>query len=284
MPQTIFLDVPTLGIDKNHRLAVYDWGNSQSAETVFCIHGLTRNGRDFDILAEELSKTHRVLCLDIAGRGKSQWHEDYKHYNYGDYVADATNVISQLGLSRINFVGTSMGGIIGMMLANSAPKLLKTLTLNDVGCFIPASGLKRISQYVAVNVFKTRVEAESALRLRCAAYGITSEAHWQNMFANGIDQTEDGSFRLAYDAAIAKNFGNTDEIKDVDLWQLWEALKPIPTLLIRGEKSDILPRETALQMKTSHPNLTLLEIPSVGHAPALTDEFQISAIKNRIYS
>ena len=280
-PRTLFFDVPTADTGKTHRLWVYDWGNPQATETVFCVHGLTRNGHDFDILAESLAADgYRVLCLDVAGRGKSDWHEDPELYNYPQYIADISHLIAQIGLSKIHFVGTSMGGIIGMMLANAFPNLIKTLTLNDIGCVVEGAGLKRISTYIGANVFATRAEAEAELCLRCANYGITDDAHWQNMFTHGIMETGDGKFCLAYDPNIAKSFANNDEIKDLDLWPLWEAVKPIPVLLIRGEKSDILTHETAIKMQNSHPNLTLLEIPNVGHAPALADSVQIFAIRS----
>ena len=278
-PKTLHFAVPIGDTGKTHNIALYDWGNSQAAETVFCVHGLTRNGRDFDILAKNLASDYRVLCLDVAGRGKSDWHEDPELYNYPQYVADVAHLIGKLGLIKIHFIGTSMGGIIGMMLANAFPNLLKTLTLNDIGCLVEAAGLKRISAYIGETIFATRAEAEAELCKRCSTYGIADEAHWQNMFNHSIQETEDGKFRFAYDPDIAKSFGDSTKIKDVDLWALWEAVKQVPTLLIRGEKSDILSHETAIKMRDSHPNLTLLEIPNVGHAPALADAIQIATIR-----
>lgn len=276
-PITKFLDIPTPN-SKTIKIAVYEWGNFANSEVVFCVHGLTRNGRDFDVLAQNLSANYRVIAVDIAGRGKSEWQADASFYNYPQYVMDVANILAQLGLQRVHFIGTSMGGIIGMMLANAFPTLLKTLTINDIGCFVPAAGLKRISQYVGASEFSTRAEAEAALRLRCAAYGIASEEHWQSLFESSIQETEFGNFRLAYDNAISKNFGSIDDVKDVDLWMLWAAVQEIPTLLIRGAISDILPTDMAQKMKETHPDLTLLEIANVGHAPALADAVQISAI------
>lgn len=291
-PKTIFLNAPAISDGENHRLALYDWqdnyNNGQEAsagETIFCIHGLTRNGRDFDSLSASLiadGAPRRVLCLDVVGRGKSQWLSDPAGYNYAQYVADTIAVINQLNLSNLHFVGTSMGGIIGMLLANHAPHLLKTITINDIGCFIPAAGLRRIAEYVGKASFASRAEAEAALRARCCCYGIRDEIHWQQMFTHSIETCADGSFRLAYDTAIAQIFGKPEEIADVDLWNLWEGVKKIPTLLIRGADSDILPRDVAEKMQSTHPNLSLLEIAGVGHAPALADGTQISAIKHHI--
>lgn len=281
-PHTIFFDVPISGGEGTHRMAVYEWGNAASnSGTVFCVHGLTRNGRDFDVLANALAENYRVLAVDMAGRGKSEWHSDPAQYNYGSYVADINYLVSELQLSGVHWIGTSMGGILGMMLT-SIPKLFKTITLNDVGCLIPAAGLNRIMQYVSsLTNFKTRVQAEAELRSRCAPYGIKNEAHWQDLFSHSIEQTENGEFHLAYDPAIGKNLNANpgEPIRDVNLWPFWEAVKTIPTLLIHGAQSDILTHQTAIEMEKSHPDFSLLEIDGVGHAPALMDEVQIGAIK-----
>ncbi|MEQ1790610.1 MAG: alpha/beta hydrolase [Rickettsiales bacterium] len=281
-----FFDVPIAGGEGTHKIAIYKRGGGSDANgTIFCAHGLTRNGRDFDVLASALSTNYQVYSIDIAGRGKSQWHADTAHYNYGDYVADVGYIINKLGISNIHWIGTSMGGIIGMMLANSFPKLLRTLTLNDIGCLIPAAGLARISEYVsALTNFKTRALAEAELRCRCAPYGIKDEEHWQNIFTHGIKQTEI-DHQLTYDPEIAKNLFPKDKpIEDVNLWPLWEAIKAVPTMLIHGMDSDILTHQTAIQMEQSHPDFSLLEIENVGHAPALMDSVQIAAIKRWIDS
>lgn len=281
-PRTLFFDVPVAGAEGTHKVAVYEWGNKEGAAgTVFCVHGLTRNGRDFDVLANALAENYRVLSVDIAGRGKSEWHNDPALYNYGSYVADIVYLVTHLQLSSVHWIGTSMGGILGMMLAASAPKLFRTLTLNDIGCMVPAAGLNRIIKYVALTNFKTRALAENELRIRCAPYGIKSEEKWQHLFSHSIQETENGEFRLAYDAAIGKALTTSPEtpLQDVNLWPLWESVKTIPTLLIRGAQSDLLTHQTAIEMEKTHPDFSLLEIDGVGHAPALMDEVQINAIK-----
>lgn len=279
-PQTAFFDVPVLGANGTHRLAVHEWGKESAGETIFCVHGLTRNARDFDILAIALAEAdYRVLCLDVAGRGESQWLADPSHYSYPDYVSDILSLIPQIGLKKVHYIGTSMGGIIGMMLSNSAPQFIGTLTLNDVGCTIPAAGMRRIGEYVGKNIFASRQEAEEALRARCCAYGITEEAHWQHYFTHGIEEANSSHFRFRYDPAIAVKIASLNPDEDINLWPLWEGVKAKPTLLIHGEESDILTEETARQMQQSHPDLTLLEVPDVGHAPHLADATQINAIK-----
>ncbi len=284
-PRILFFDVPIVCTEGTHKMVVYEWGNAVSnSGTLFCVHGLTRNGRDFDVMASALAENYRVLAVDMAGRGKSQWHSDPAQYNYGSYAADISYLVSELQLSGVHWVGTSMGGILGMMLA-STPKLFRTLTLNDVGCLIPAAGLNRIMQYVSARTsFKTRALAEEELRTRCAPYGIKSEAHWQDLFTHSIEQTADGEFRLAYDPAIGKNLNAnpSQPMQDVNLWPFWEAVRVIPTLLIHGAQSDILTHQTAIEMEKSHPDFSLLEVDGVGHAPALMDEVQTDAIKKWI--
>ncbi len=281
-PRVISIDVPVFGRNTTHKMAIYEWGNIHSPKgTVFCVHGLTRNGRDFDVLASDISMDYHVYSVDMAGRGRSEYHSDPAHYNYAEYVSDIEYIINSLSINNINWVGTSMGGIIGMMVANSFPKLLKTLILNDIGCLVPKEGLKRIISYVGINSnFTSRIDAENELQNRCSAYGIKNYEHWQNLFRHGIIENPDGSFSLAYDSGISKNLSNPDkEIEDANLWPLWEAIKPIPTLILRGNESDILRHDTAIEMQKTHPNCTLLEIDNVGHAPALMNDYEIVAIK-----
>lgn len=283
-PRTLFFDAPT-GANPaiTHRIAVHEWGDSNASETVICVHGLTRNARDFDALALYLSPHYRVLCIDIAGRGKSEWLADANHYNYPQYVADVVFILTSLAITRAHWVGTSMGGIIGMMIAGALPALLQTLTINDIGCLVPAAGLQRITSYVAIPpIFATREQAEAELRSRCAPYGIPSDVHWQHVFAHSIEQMSNGRFRLAYDPAIAQNFPPIEMSQDVNLWGVWPSLQHVPVLLLRGEESDILPAEVAAQMRMTHPNLHVLEVPHIGHAPSLMDDAQIAAIADWI--
>ncbi len=276
-PRQLFFDLPNLGNAGSHRLICYEWGNPKAARTVLCVHGLTRNGRDFDMLAQVLAEKCRVLCPDMPGRGKSEWLPDPAAYNYQTYVADLSYMLRELRLGQVQWVGTSMGGIIAMMM----PGLISALVLNDVGCLIPANGLQRILSYAGArgpSSFLTRADAEAALRVRAATFGIPSEAHWQHLFVHGIEPAPDGSFRLAFDPAIAAGFPQEKDISDVNLWPLWNPLREIPVLLIRGAQSDILTHDTAVKMRERHSDLTLHEIAGVGHAPALMTDDQIGLI------
>lgn len=264
-------------------IACYEWGNPDAAETVICLHGLTRNGRDFDFLAHALCEKYRVLCPDMPGRGKSSRLMEPALYAYPVYLSLIQQWLGVLGLRQAHWIGTSMGGILGMMVANAVPGFLSSLVLNDVGCFIPKDGLQRITRYAGSNVmFAARAEAEAALRRNCATFGIRDESHWQHLFTHSLQDTPGGGIRLAYDPAIMAAIPKGDDVADVTLWPMWEAVKPIPTLLIRGAESDILLKGTAEHMQATHPRMELIEIPQTGHAPSLMDRGQITLVREWI--
>ena len=259
-----------------HSLSYQSWGNS--GQVVLCMHGLTRLGHDFDYLATSLAGKYRVICPDMPGRGDSQWLNNPADYNYATYVADTLYLLDSLNIKQVHWVGTSMGGIIAMMVAGLRPALLKSLVLNDVGCLIPAASLERILSYAGMQMqFVNRAQAEAHLRVICKPFGIKEEAHWQHFFHTTIRQNVDGTCRLHYDPNIITPLKSA-EIKDVNLWPFWEALKAVPIMLLRGAESDLLLKETALQMQATHPNLTLHEIPGAGHAPALMSRDEIALV------
>ncbi len=261
-----------------HTLTAHLW-HAESDETVLCMHGLTRNSRDFDFLAEALLPRYRVVALDMPGRGGSDVLASALHYHYGTYLADTLSALSQLGMSRVHWVGTSMGGILGMMACAAAPGLVASMVLNDIGCLIPASGLSRILSYAGSGeLYATRGEAEAALRRNCEPFGIVSEHHWQHLFTHSIIE-RDGRFGFAYDANITALLPKDKPVEDVNLWALMDSVKSVPTLLLRGEKSDILLRDTARAMQAQHPQLHFEELAGCGHAPALMDETQTALIK-----
>ncbi|MEZ5691391.1 MAG: alpha/beta hydrolase [Rickettsiales bacterium] len=281
-PKTSFIDVPTVSKETTHKIAIYEWNSGSSpVGTVFCVHGLTRNGRDFDVLASKLCSDYHVYSVDIAGRGKSQWLEDYSLYNYNSYLADIIYIINHLKLNDIHWIGTSMGGIIGMMLANTSPSIIKTMTLNDIGCLVPKEGLERILKYISEpTIFSNINKATASLRDRTLSFGLSDE-EFSVLLTHSLQKTDDEKIMLTYDPNITKSLNIADKpVEDVNLWAMWEVIKSIPTLLIRGMDSDILTHETAIGMKESHPNLTLLEIANTGHAPALMNDNQVGSIKN----
>jgi len=280
-PQLLIFNAPNAGQpESTHRLACWQWGDANASRTLLCVHGVTRNGRDFDFLARALCNDYRILCPDMPGRGQSEWLKDIKAYNNATYAADILYVLDQLKITRTDWVGTSMGGIIAMLVANMRPGLIGRLVLNDIGCIVSAAGLKRILAYAGTpEIFSTRAEAEAALRERFTTFGIKSEAHWQQLFAHSFQETA-GGIRFACDPAVIASISPDDLAEDIDLWPLWQAVTAIPVLLVRGEESDILSRQTALNMQSRHPRLTLREISHTGHAPALMEDAQITMISD----
>ncbi len=213
--------------------------------------------------------------------GESEWLKDPAGYNNPAYAADLQFLLSRLHVASVDWIGTSMGGILGMMAANIAPGLIRALVLNDVGCFIPAAAVERIMALADIQtVFTDRAEAEAAFKKRTGGFGINDEAHWRHLLAHGLENAPGGGLRFTYDPAIFFNRPPKDKVTDMNLWPLWEAVTKIPVLLIRGAGSDLLTRETALEMQAKHPNLILREIEGAGHAlRALMDKAQIAMIE-----
>jgi pimeloyl-ACP methyl ester carboxylesterase len=259
-------------------IAYADWGEGD--RTVICAHGLTRNARDFDWLAEALvARGWRVLCPDMPGRGRSAWLGDPSDYGYLVYLAASAALIARSGAERVAWVGTSMGGIIGMMLAAQPNTPVRTLVLNDVGALIPAASIARIAAYVGdAPIFADLAAVESYLRRVHAPFGALTDAQWRHLAAVSARPAEQSGLRLHYDPAIALPF-KQQEPKDVDLWPIWEKVA-CPTLIVRGARSDLLLADTAREMvgRAKTKDVRLVEFAGCGHAPALMDPAQIAAI------
>jgi pimeloyl-ACP methyl ester carboxylesterase len=284
-----------------HRMHYVEWGDPQAERVVICVHGLTRNGRDFDALAQALQSEFRVICPDVAGRGKSDWLPAKEDYGYPQYCTDMANLIVRVmaepparGLlgrlghalagggsarKRLYWVGTSMGGIIGMLLASRANCPIEKLVLNDVGTVIPRVAIERIGQYVGKDPrFKTYEELEALIRMVLAPFGALTDAQWRHLTETGARQHEDGSWGLSYDPGIGLPFQKW-LLADVDLWQYWDTIA-CPTLLLRGAQSDLLLKETAVAMTRSGPKPRLVEFDGIGHAPALMADDQIKVVRD----
>lgn len=284
MHQDNFITLPAPSQPTRMRkLAYRSWGDADNIRVVVCVHGLSRNGRDFDRLAEALAQRYRVICPDMAGRGESEWLENKAEYNYLTYCSDVLLLIAQLGVANVDWIGTSMGGIIGMMIAAQQPLLIRRMVLNDIGSVVSAEGLKRILSFVgAKTVYDNRTEAMGALKFYLAPFGITSDAEWELMFSNSFVPLPDGRFAFNYDPDITKSFREAATatggvIADVDLSAFW-ALVQCPVLLLRGAESDILSKQTAVLMQKRLAPTKLVEFPGVGHAPALISGEQIRVI------
>ncbi|MFO1241920.1 MAG: alpha/beta hydrolase [Rickettsiales bacterium] len=265
-----------------HRLSYLDWNEASPGIPVLCMHGLTRNSHDFDYIAKALSYEHRVIAVDTAGRGKSEWLANKLDYHYGTYLADAMALLDELHINEVIWIGTSMGGILGMMAAGMYPERIKALVLNDVGKLVPKEGLQRISTYAGkAHTFKTKQEAESYLKDIFRTFGISNEQQWAHLIQYSLMETPEG-YSFACDPDILLPLAHqTDWFKlmqDVDLSLIWQAVQ-CPVLLLRGKDSDILREDTAKEMaEDKGKNVTLIEFQGVGHAPALLDDGQISAV------
>jgi pimeloyl-ACP methyl ester carboxylesterase len=264
-----------------HRMHYTDWGDPANPRVVVCVHGLTRNCRDFDALAHALEGDFRVICPDVAGRGRSDWLDNKRDYGYPQYMADATALLARItagGDKTLCWVGTSMGGILGMLLAAAPRSPIVRLIVNDVGTLIPKAALERIARYVGKSpAFASLDELEAHVRLISAPFGPLSDEQWRHLALHGARQADDGKWIMGYDPGIAAAF-ETAAAADIDLSRYWDAIR-CPTLLLRGAQSDVLAPEVARQMTQRGPKPALVEFAGVGHAPMLMAEEQISIVR-----
>jgi pimeloyl-ACP methyl ester carboxylesterase len=265
-----------------YRMAFDDWGHDDpDAPVVVCVHGLTRNGRDFWELAQALSDRFRVICPDLPGRGESDWLADPMLYQAQHYVAALSHLLALIDRS-VAWIGTSLGGICGMVIAAAERSPINRLVLNDVGPFIPADSLRRIRDYMVASGdspmtarFADLDSVERHLRLVHAPFGPLSEAQWADMARNSARKLPDGRYTLHYDPRIAEPMRGQDPV-DVDMWPLWDRIR-VPRMVIRGETSDVLTAETCARMEAS--DARAFVVPETGHAPALLDPAQIAVIR-----
>jgi pimeloyl-ACP methyl ester carboxylesterase len=251
----------------------------QAPLTVLCLHGLTRNGRDFDSLAAHLSGRYRVVIADQRGRGLSAWDPSPENYQIPVYVKDMTLLLERLDIDQVVLIGTSMGGLISMMLGAALPSRVRGIVLNDIGPEVPASGLERLRQSLTMKAdVRTWAEAAAqARRLNGPAFPDYGEEQWQ-AFARRIYRDESGRPVPAYDPAILAGLAPPDAPVAPTLWPLWTQLQALPMLVIRGGLSDILSAEILARMAATHPHLTALTLPHRGHAPMLDEPAAVAAI------
>ena len=267
-----------------HRMAYTEWGAADNPQVLICVHGLSRNGRDFDVLAQALAADYRVICPDIVGRGRSDWLRDAANYGIAQYVADMIVLIARLNVDSVAWLGTSMGGLIGMVLASLEGTPISRLLLNDVGPVIAAESIKRIGDYIGRTPrFENLADSEQYIRRVSAPFGRLTDEQWQHLTESSVRLSADGRFELRFDAAgIAESFRRATTAGEIDLWPIYDRIA-CPTLVVRGAESDLLSRETARAMTQCGPRPELVEVPGVGHAPMFMDEAQI-AIARRFFS
>ncbi len=265
-----------------HRLHYTDWGDPENPRAVICVHGLTRNCRDFDALAVALQDRLRVISVSIAGRGLSDWLPAHEDYNYPQYMSDMTALIARVtatGAEEIDWVGTSMGGMLGMLLAAQPNTPLRRLVLNDIGSVIPQAAMVRIGSYAGKDpLFATLAEVEQYVRTVSASFGPLTDAQWRHLTVHNAQQQDDGRWGMNYDPGVALPFQKAFD-QDIVLWNYYDAVR-CPTLLLRGAQSDLLLRETALAMTQRGPQPKLVEFSGVGHAPMLMADDQIQVVRD----
>lgn len=279
----------TAGESTQKRYIFYtDWGDEQNPDILFCVHGLTRNCRDFDDLAMALQSRYRVICVDIAGRGHSDWLEHAADYDYYPlYLSDAVSMITHIQSQyrnpiNLHWVGVSMGGLIGMVLATQpgVPVLIRKLVMSDIGPFIPASALSSMSEYVGKDLRFDSFDAfEAYIRKISASFGPLTDKQWRHLAIHSVREHEDGTVGFRYDPDISSSLGGQQDAQDLDLWSHWDALNT-PTLVIHGEESDVLLPETVSKMQQRSAKTDVVELPGIGHAPVLMDNHQILIVRD----
>lgn len=261
-----------------HRMAYAEWGDPDNPEVVVCVHGLSRNGRDFDTLARALLPTHRVVCPDIAGRGRSDHLPDYRGYAFAQYVADCITLVARLDVERVSWVGTSMGGLIGMMIAAMPGNPIARFVINDVGPVLSPVGLARIGRYVGMKTEFDSFDEGMAYVIQAAeTFGQHTPEQWRTL-AEHIVLERDGRWRLHYDPRIG------DAMREAmatpapgDLWPVWDQIR-CPTLVLRGAESDLLEPDVAQAMTIRGPKASLISYEGVGHAPSLIQPDQVADV------
>lgn len=286
--QSLLIDTPEG--QKSMAYQVWRGSHAQSRRVVVCVHGLTRNSRDFDFIAPQLADEALVVCPDVFGRGNSDRMRQAEHYGYPLYVQQMMQLLAHIqeeyAPDHVDWLGTSMGGLIGMMLAATPAKQmampLRRLVLNDVGYWIPYPSLQRIGAYVGQQQwFASVADVESYLRDIAKPFGPLTDEQWRHLARYSCEpepqekEQESARLTLRYDTAIADAFNAVHT--DIDLSAIWQQVQQ-PVLLIRGADSDLLLPETARQM-AQQPNVTLVEFAGIGHAPMLMANDQIAAVK-----
>jgi pimeloyl-ACP methyl ester carboxylesterase len=259
-----------------HRVAYFEWGAADNPDVVVCVHGVGRNARDFDVLGEALAPTHRVLAIDMPGRGESDWLADPNDYVFPVYLSTLTALIARSGAESVGWVGTSMGGVLGIVMAAQPKTPVARLVVNDVGPVIEPAALARIADYFGKDpTFATFAEIETYLRQISAPFGPLTDLQWTYVTQTNVRQRADGRWGLAYDPGIAVPF--RQQAQPPSLWSVWDAIR-CPTLVLRGAQSDLLSKSTADEMAARGPRPQVLEFAGIGHAPMLLVPDQIDPV------
>lgn len=281
LPEFVHRSVMCTSPSGLHRMAYTEWGRSDNPRVIICAHGYTRTGRDFDYLAGALQAGYRVVCPDIVGRGRSEWLRDKMGYVLPQYVSDMVTLIARLDVEEVHWVGTSLGGMIGMILASQEENFISSIVLNDIGPLVTGDAIRRIGQYIGkAPDFATFAEVMdySLPVTKAMGLGEHTEEQWHFLIEHLVHQrAEDGRWEFLYDRGLADPFRLARLFPSIDLWSVYDRII-CPTLAIRGAESNILRRDDWLLMAERGPRASLVEIPGVGHAPTLLSEQQIGIV------
>lgn len=251
--------------------------SSETAPTVLCLPGLTRNHRDFDALAQILGHKFRLICPDLRGRGHSEFDPDTTNYHLETYLNDLLQLLAAEDVGEFSVIGTSLGGILAMILAQFFPGLLKSVVLNDVGGYVPEAAMAAIAKYVqAAGPESAWSDATDTIKQNFqAAFTDLDEAQWLAMAKRLYIEAKDGSILPDYDLALKQMV----QVTEIDLWPQFDNLKEVPTLLVRGQNSELLSENTVAEMLAVKPDMQWFEVPNRGHAPFLDEAIAVEHIQ-----
>ncbi|MDM8560191.1 alpha/beta hydrolase [Thiotrichales bacterium HSG14] len=263
-----------------HRIAYTQWGKPNNPQVIICLHGLARNSRDFDFVAAALASDYRVICPDIIGHGDSDRLSHKEDYTYALFIEDMLALLAHLNLKTVDWLGSSMGGLIGIGLASQSNSFIKRLILNDIGPFISKVSLTKVADNLNKPQprFENLFEAEQFMHLAYKKQlGHLTEAQWHHLTKHSIRLNQDGYYRLAYVPKFA-HLSKKMATANLNLWSKWVVIA-CPVLLLHGKNSEILLKETITKMQVSHPEMQVVTFPDVGHTPPLMEKCQIQIIQ-----
>ncbi|NVK00534.1 MAG: alpha/beta hydrolase [Oceanospirillaceae bacterium] len=269
---------PTRGITNQgeKRLAYWSAGDPQSDSVVVCVHGLLRHSRDFDEIAQALASSHYVVCPDLPGRGLSDPLDAASDYHPERYLQALAPLLAKFQQRSIHWVGTSLGGLLGMALAAQPKSVIRTLVLNDIGPELPQVALQRIADYIDAPQFDNLAQVEEFLRQTYLSYEGLTDQQWQRLARYGSKPSGEGGLVLHYDPLIADNT-KASRAQTIELWDLWQAIEQ-PCLLVQGLASDLLTPDIVARMQQQRPDLKLLQREGIGHAPSLMLPQEVEAV------